>query len=284
MSRRLIRPERNRLIEKVFHRTASKHVRLLEVELDASEAKRRIIRFIKEKVEASHADGVVFELSGDCDSAVTAYLCVEALGARRAMGLVLPDLRLASEKDLKDAGKVAEELCLESKQIDIAPIHKTFMKNLNENGLAEDNLRTRIRMSLLYYHANTMNRLVVGSTNKSDMLMGYFAKYGDGGADIFPIGDLYESNVRLLGEVLGINRLVIAKPARNRSAMGWRPSLEGIDHETADRILELKVGQGLDAAVIASRLRITRAKVDSVISRYQESSHKRLGSEVCVLR
>lgn len=258
---------------------------MLETELDVSYARSTIVCFIKEKVESSQSDGVVFELEGDVNSAVTAYLSVEALGTRRVAGLLMPDLRIADEGDIADAKTIGEELCLDVKQFDIAPIHKAFMRNLEENKAAEENLRGRIRMSLLYYHANTMNRLVVGTCGRADLLLGNFTKYGDGGVDILPIADLQEKDIRKLGEVLGINRRVIAKKVRGRRTRGQTAIIEaGVNRDSVDRIIQLGIGRGLDAASLASQSGISRAKVEVILSRYEASSHKRQTPEICSLR
>lgn len=143
-------------------------------ELDLASARKKIAAFIKRKVGEGGAEGAVLGMSGGIDSAVTAHLCTEALGSRRVMGLIMPDLRATPEQDVKDAKLVASELGIETKEIDVAPIHKAFMKSLGPNRLAEGNLRARIRMSLLYYHASAMNRLVAGTGDRSELLIGYF--------------------------------------------------------------------------------------------------------------
>jgi NAD+ synthase len=258
---------------------------LLRVDSDLSGVKKKITSFIKEKVEQSQTDGVVFELHGDVNSAVTAYLCIEALGTRRVTGLIMPDLRLSVDEDIADAREVADELCLETREFDIAPIHKAFMKNLEGDRLAEDNLRARIRMSLLYYHANLLNRLVTGTGDRSEFLLGYFTKHGNGGVDILPIADLYRSEVRKLGEVLGINRRLVAKKGSRRPRTGQVAGTKSdLDYDTTDQIFKLRLDDGLDVQVVASRTGVSRAKVDGIISRYESSMHKRATPEICSLR
>ncbi len=254
---------------------------MLRVDSDLSGVKKKITSFIKEKVERSQTDGVVFELHGDVNSAVTAYLCIEALGTRRVTGLIMPDLRLSVDEDIADAKEVADELCLETREVDIAPIHKIFMKNLEGDRLAEDNLRARIRMSLLYYQANLLNRLVTGTGDRSELLLGYFTKHGNGGVDILPIADLYRSEVRKLGEVLGINRRVVAKKSSRRPRTGQVAGTKSdLDYDMTDQIFKLRLDDGLDVQAVATLTGVSRAKVDGIISRYESSMHKRATAEL----
>jgi len=258
---------------------------LLATDLDLSTARKTIVSFIKRKVEESQTDGAVIGLSGGIDSSVTAYLSVEALGSRRVLGLIMPDLRATPDEDVKDAKLVASELCIETKEIDVAPIHKSYLKSLEPNRLAEGNLRARIRMSLLYYHANEMNRLVMGTGDRSELLLGYFTKYGDGGVDLLPIADLYKTEVRRLGEVLGINRRIVAKQSSPRLWPGHIAESEiGMSYETIDRLFKLRFEEGMDVADIASKMKQSPAKLDAILAKYQASEHKRQMPEICKLR
>ena len=258
---------------------------MLTTELDLSSARRRIVPFIKRKVGESQADGAVLGISGGIDSAVTAYLCVEALGSRRVTGLIMPDLRATPDEDVEDARQVASELCIETMEIDVAPIHKAYLKALEPNRLAEGNLRARIRMSLLYYHANLMNRLVIGTGDRSELLLGYFTKYGDGGVDVLPIADLYKTEVRRLGEALGINRRIVAKRSSPRLWPGHIAESEiGMSYETIDRLFKLRFEEGLELPAIAAKLKLNRAKVELILAKHQASEHKRQTPEICKLR
>lgn len=144
------------------------------MKIDLDEAKKKIVEFIRNQVDNAKADGGVIGISGGIDSAVTAYLTVQALGNRRVLGLIMPDSRITPEGDIKDAMEVAKELGLRYEMIDIAKIHSCYMKFLERNKIAEGNLRARIRMSILYYFANLNNYLVIGTGDRSELLLGYF--------------------------------------------------------------------------------------------------------------
>jgi NAD+ synthase len=254
-------------------------------ELNLAEAKRKITKFIKTRVEEAKSDGAVVGISGGIDSAVTAYLTVEALGSRRVMGLIMPDLRLTPASDVQDAKMIAEELSVETKMLDIAPIHSAFMKRLGDNRVAEGNLRARIRMAFLYYFANSMNRLVVGTGDRSEEILGYFTKYGDGGVDLNPIADLYKTEVRKLGEVLGVSRRIISKGSSPRLWPGQTAERElGLSYESIDMVFKMHFERKLSVRTISSRLKIEPSAIHNLVSHYRETSHKREMPPICKLR
>lgn len=258
---------------------------MLKAELDLATTKEKIKSFIQRKVDEAQADGVVIGISGGIDSAVTAHLCVESLGSRRVLGVIMPDLRLTPKEDLQDARGICNELSVETKVIDIAPVHRSFMKSFEANRLAEGNLRARIRMATLYYYANSLNRLVAGTGDRSELLLGYFTKFGDGGVDILPIADLYKTEVRRLGEVLGVNRRVISKRSSPRLWAGQLAESEiGLSYDEIDEILKLRFEQRAEAKSISSKLKMPLAGVEKIVSRYNLSGHKRQMPEICKVR
>ncbi len=258
---------------------------MLKGELDLVEAKRKIIGFIQDEVAKSRTDGVVLGLSGGIDSAVTAYLSVESLGSRRVMGLILPDLRVTPEEDVADAKTVASELGIEMSLIDIASIHSAFAKNLRSNRLAEGNLRARIRMTILYYYANSTNRLVVGTGDRSELLIGYFTKFGDGGVDILPIADLYKTEVRRLAETLGLSRRIISKRSSPRLWPGHEAEDElGLSYDVVDSVFKLYFDRKLGVKAVSSRLKLDVNTLQNLVSKYHETKHKREMPPICKVR
>ncbi len=199
-----------------------------------------ICNFIERYIKESNADGVVVGLSGGVDSSTVAFLCVRALGKERVLGLVMPEVGITAEEDIRDAIDIAERLGIEYKTVEINEIVNLFKEKLGEGGkLAEANLKPRIRMIINYYHANRMNRLVAGTGNKSELMIGYFTKYGDGGVDFLPIGDLYKTEVLELARYLGVPEKIIRKKPTAGLWIGQTDEDEiGMSYTELDKILE----------------------------------------------
>jgi NAD+ synthase len=238
--------------------------------------KNRIISWIRKQVKLSGAKGIVLGLSGGIDSAVVAALCKEAVGKDRVLVLFLPCN--SNAQDLKDARLVASKLGLKSKLVDLSGVYNNFLKALPPaGGLAKGNLKPRLRMSTLYYFANKLNYLVCGTGNKSELLVGYFTKYGDGGVDILPIADLFKRQVRKLAGELKIPQGVITKPPTAGLWHGQTDEGEmGITYDELDDILERFCEKKKQASC--------RVKVSKVRKMHRDSVHKRKGAEICRIR
>jgi len=235
--------------------------------------KNKIISWIKQQVKNAGAKGIVMGLSGGIDSAVVAALCKAAVGKNNLLVFYLPCN--SNIQDLKDAKLVARELGLKSKLVDISGVYNNFLKILpGASSLAKANLKPRLRMCALYYFANKLNYLVCGTGNKSELLVGYFTKYGDGGVDILPIADLFKRQVRKLAQELGIPEKIITKPPTAGLWQGQTDEGEmGITYNELDDILDKFCNKHLQAA--------SSFKVDKIMKMNKNSEHKRSGAEIC---
>ena len=136
----------------------------------------------------------------------------------------MPMNGITPEDDEMDAVNLANKYNIEYRTIPInniedsfkAEIYQSYSNEFNENKVAQGNLLARIRMSILYYHANLLNRIVIGTGDKSEAMLGYFTKYWDGGVDIAPIADLYKTQVRAIAKKLGISNKKINKKSGPR--------------------------------------------------------------------
>lgn len=235
-----------------------------------------ILEFIRAQVEGSGAKGVVIGLSGGIDSAVVTKLCVEALGADKVLNVFLP-CPTTPKEDLADVQGMSRAWGTTLLVYDIGTLLSAYHKLMPGSDRKEvaGNLMARIRMTVLYAHANLDDRLVMGTGNKSELLMGYFTKYGDGGADLLPIGDLYKTEVRELARLIGVPERVIEKEP---SAGLWEGQTDesemGIAYDDLDLVLSgLEDQMSLD--VISRKTGVPMALVEMVAAKNLASRHKR---------
>jgi NAD+ synthase len=243
------------------------------------EVEKRIRRFIKEYVEKAGADGIVLGLSGGIDSSTVAALSSLAIGGDRVIGLMLPEKETYNSKDVDDAKFVAEKFGLKTQICDITTVLESFYKTIpifdQADKLCKGNIKARTRMIYLYYYANKLNRIVCGSSDKSETMMGYFTKWGDVAADLSPIMDLYKTQVRKLAEYLGFPAELAAKPS---TPALWPDQLAetelGIKYETLDLIL-YGLERFMTTEEIAQQLSVEKALIEKVKSRWLATEHKR---------
>lgn len=249
------------------------------LELDLSEIEKRIRRFIKKYVENSGADGIVVGLSGGIDSSTIAALSSLSIGGDRVLGLMLPEKETYNPKDIDDAKLVAEKFGLKTQICDITPVLESFYKTIpifdQADKLCKGNIKARTRMIYIYYYANKLNRIVCGSSDKSETMMGYFTKWGDIAADISPIMDLYKTQVRKLAAHLGLPAELAAKPSTPALWPNQLAETElGIKYETLDLIL-YGLERFMTTEEIARQLNIENTLVKKVKNRWLSAEHKR---------
>jgi NAD+ synthase len=242
-------------------------------------AQNKIIDFIQKEIKKACVSGAVIGISGGIDSALVATLSVQALGKDKVIGIHMPESGLTPAQDSKDAKTLADWLGIEIRTIDISGIISAFMAVIPESEatdlLTKGNLKARVRMALLYFHANQMNRMVIGTGNKTEILLGYYTKYGDGGVDIEPIGGLYKTEVWELSRSLEIPESIVMK---NPSAGLWAGQTDeaelGISYVKVDKVLKM-LEEKKEPELILKTLEISMEQLNSVVKRMERNEHKR---------
>jgi NAD+ synthase len=235
-----------------------------------------IEHFLAEKLRKIGARGYVLGLSGGIDSAVVLKLASKAVGKDKVLALMMPESD-SSEKDLSDATMLCESEGVQNETIDITDVVASFSSVLGTGVRKESlaNIKARCRMVVLYYYAAKDKRLVLGTSNKSELLIGYFTKFGDGGADLEPIGDLYKTEVRQMAELLGIPKKIIA---RTPSAGLWKGQTDekeiGMSYEKLDAVL-MGIELSQDDKTVARNSGVTIDEVKRISKMVKLSSHKR---------
>ncbi len=244
--------------------------------IDSSLAKKEITAFINEIVSSSHSDGIVVGLSGGIDSSVSAYLAVDSVGAENVLGVHMYSSTTPKE-DKDHAQLMAKLLDIEYVEISIDSIVDEILNTTtkSDSKLANGNLKARIRMSLLYYYANINNYLVIGTGNRSELLIGYFTKYGDGGCDLEPIGNILKTQLRVLSKSWGIPDDIITKPPRAGLWPGQNDEDEiGLSYETLDLLLYMIVDKNMDNDEIIKNISISSDEIDRIRLKIDNNKHK----------
>lgn len=213
------------------------------------DAENVIAEFIKDQVEAAGASGAVLGLSGGLDSATVAFLAVRALGPERFLALLMPEIGVTPKEDLEDARQVASILGIRAEEIEISKLLGCYSEVLpmaEAPPVVNGNLKARVRMTILYWHANLLDRLVLGTGNKTEIMLGYSTKFGDAAADILPIAGLYKDEVREVAERIGVPERIVEKAPTAGLWPGQTDEGElGISYEDANAILRgLEAGRG----------------------------------------
>ena len=245
---------------------------------DPVETVTRLERFLKTHLEETGARCLIVGMSGGLDSSVTAALCARALGGQRVLGISLPEKETRSNSALDDVRLVASKYRIRFKIIDITPLVETSRNTLDAKkarGVPWGNVKARLRAIVLYYFANKEHGLVVGTGDKSEIMLGYFTKFGDGACDILPLADLYKTSVRNLAKHLGIPERIRVKASSPELWPGQTAERElGLGYEKLDRIL-WGLERWMTPEQIVREAGLKLALVRKVRQRWLKSEHKR---------
>jgi len=204
---------------------------------------RRLLRgFIHDELAQVGFDRAVVGLSGGIDSSLVAYLAVDALGKDNVLGVRMP-YQASSKRSLDHAGLVIEDLGILSDTIEITPmVEPLFERFPDMSNLRRGNIMARERMIILYDQSEVFGGLVVGTSNKTEALLGYSTLFGDSAAAIQPIGDLYKHQVRQLARKMGVPDVIINKPPSADLWPGQTDETElGFSYDEADRVLYMLI-------------------------------------------
>ncbi|MFH1403322.1 MAG: NAD+ synthase [Candidatus Altiarchaeota archaeon] len=248
-----------------------------ELESALSEA----VDSIRNIVSKTGRKGVVYGLSGGIDSALVCKLASEA--GVDAHALIMPEEGLTDPECVGDAVCLAESLGVKHTILPINDILESFRRSFPHgvDKLSWGNVKARTRMVLNYLTANIEDRIVLGTGNKTELLLGYYTKYGDGGVDFLPIGSLYKTQVRQLSRHVGLPEKIICKQP---SAGLWAGQTDegelGIDYEKLDAVLLNMVDLQVSVGEASARTGVPEDKIKSLLERVKSNRHKIDGPEI----
>ena len=254
-------------------------VNLDDLAINCGEITPRIHKFIHKMVDKTSLNGVIINVSGGVDSAVSVHLAVQALGPERVTAITIPERDVTPQSDITDVMLHCKQLNLTCNTVEITPILHVMRDIIPGYDITDrttcGNIRSRLRMLIAYHHANIEEKLVMGTSNKTELLTGFFTKYGDGGVDFMPLGNLWKYNIKQLAKYLKIPENIIKKPPSPGFYEGHTDEDElGMSYDNIDLIL-YSYERGLTTNEISNDLSIEKSEVKRMLYRVKANQHKR---------
>ena len=248
--------------------------------METKEVYRALILGIRDYFTKNNFEKAVIGLSGGIDSSVSAHLAVNALGNKNVSAILMPDPGVTSIQSIKDAEALATKLGMKNHLIPIKDFLQNFGKingvlRFKKNAYAISNAKARTRMIILYYFANLSDALVIGTSDKSEIALGYTTKFGDNAADILIIGDMWKTEVIEMGKFLGIPKPILNKKPSAELVLGQTAEKElGAPYSVLDRILKMYIEHNFSASDIIKK-GFDKRIVKDVVARIRLNEHKR---------
>ena len=246
-----------------------------KLDLNLKEVHNELVEFLRESFKKAGFSKAVLGLSGGIDSALVAYLLRDALGKENVLAIMMP-YKSSNPDSLNHAKLVIEDLGINSKTIEITDMIDAYFKNEKEaSSLRMGNKMARERMSILFDYSSKENALVVGTSNKTEIYLGYSTQFGDSACALNPIGDLYKTNIWDLSRYLKIpNELIEKKP----SADLWEGQTDeqemGLTYKEADQVLYRMLEENKKVEEVLAE-GFNKDLVDNIVRRMNRSEYKR---------
>ena len=246
-----------------------------KLNLNLKEVHNELVEFLRENFKKAGFSKAVLGLSGGIDSALVAYLLRDALGKENILAIMMP-YKSSNPDSLNHAKLVIEDLKINSKTIEITDMIDAYFKNEKEaSSLRMGNKMARERMSILFDYSSKENALVVGTSNKTEIYLGYSTQFGDSACALNPIGDLYKTNIWDLSRYLKIpNELIEKKP----SADLWEGQTDeqemGLTYKEADQVLYRMLEENKKVEEVLAE-GFNKDLVDNIVRRMNRSEYKR---------
>jgi len=248
----------------------------MKITFDPEKTTSELTAFLRENLESTGLDGFVVGLSGGIDSALSATLAVQAVGPERVFGVMMP-YKTSSSASVTDAKALIEFLKIDHKLVEISPMIDAYYGSIDDGmRVRAGNKMARERMSILFDQAHSLNRLVLGTGNRTEIALGYTTLFGDAACSINPLGQLYKTEVRAMARHLNIPEQIITKPP---SADLWTGQTDegeiGVTYDQIDRLLVKLLDEGIRDKAPLLENGLTQADLDRVLELIHRNAFKR---------
>jgi NAD+ synthase len=256
---------------------------LPRLQIDTELVRKILLSFLRQEIDRAGLNGAVVGLSGGVDSSLACVLCTQALGPERVLAVLMP-YRTSSPDSLQDAEEVVRLTGVRSLTMEITPMVDALLERCPEaDQRRRGNVMARTRMIILYDQSAAQGKIVVGTGNKTEILLGYTTLYGDSACGLNPVGDLYKNQVRQLARAVGVPDHIVNKAPTADLWSGQTDEGElGFSYDDVDQLLYLLVDERYSPAECVEA-GFDRGFVAKVVERVRQNQFKRVPAPIAKL-